>query len=192
MFGVLSGDAAREHERGGTKCLVKRGNGDTRTTLITNLDDLFSAAAADWIWTPPPPVEGGGHAPLKVASRTISVQFYLVDLLKGDSFLSGTLVYTPATTLKAGGLSHRIPAFFSGGTTDGSEISLTIVAVEAGYSVNVENAPGLGAMPIEVPTPGGAEGTVDDPQTNIGVSLGVYAGLSIFGYSFVATLVRAK
>ena len=162
--------------------------------MITNLDGLFGQAEADWAYIPPPPVEGGAPAPFRVTSRTISVQFSLLQLNEKSAALStnpGTLQYTPATIVRAGHLIHRNPAYFSGATTDGTDISVTIVPIESGYSVFTENTL-QPAAPFNVPSPGGAEGTVGDPQVNIAVGLKVLGVIAIFGYNFLATLVKAS
>jgi hypothetical protein len=167
---------------------------DWEKSMITNLDGLFGQAEADWIWTPPPAVVGGGHAPFKVASRAITVQFSLLQLNEQTGALPtnpGSLQYTPATIVRAGHLIHRNPAHFSGVTTDGSNISVTIVPIESGYSLFTENTLQPAAL-FDVPSPGGVEGVVNDPQVNIEVGLKVWGVLSIFGYNFLATLVKGS
>jgi hypothetical protein len=133
---------------------------------ISTLEGLFELAAADWNAPPPPPVEGGGHAP-KVTSRTIKVQFTFTPagaVTLASKELPGTLTYVPAATATVKGLPSLVPAHFSGPASNQSNTSyqVTITAPDLSgrteYSVVAEVVPSSAQpvkMSFDLPLPGG-------------------------------------
>jgi hypothetical protein len=175
---------------------------------ITNLDELFNLAAVDWSGPPTPPT-GTSKSP-KLASKTISVQVAIEVTSQGPPLgewlglvLSGTLFYTPGTVVRAGGLVHRLPASFAGtASTSGASFFMSIAASSPEYGVFIDagttGAPPVGAT-FDLSSPGGAQGTYNDPLVDIGLESGSVAvtggaasfQVSLHQYSFLVTLSKA-
>jgi hypothetical protein len=133
----------------------------TQMPSIGTLDGLFELAAADWSFTPPPPLRGGGHAP-RVASRTISVvatvQSVAPSIFGQDGGESKviTLNYSPSHIFQIKDGIARIPASFSGnqGGADplGVIVSITQNVLAGAYGVTIQTA---SLLTFSVPSPGG-------------------------------------
>lgn len=130
---------------------------------IGTLDGLFELAAADWIYTPLPPVKGGGHAP-HVVSRTINVFAQVQAVTAGVFGQEGgetndlTLNYLPPATYHVKGGLAEVPASFYGNATVPFEpgnltVSISQSADFGGYGVVINNRGYMTSF--SVPAPGG-------------------------------------
>jgi len=159
---------------------------------ITNLDGLFTLAAADWVTPagsipPTPPV---------VVSRTISVVAGVENTGAGPAkdglgivfanVYESTLNYFPAKTVRSReGVPLEIPAFFSGRNVpnqieiDPTQLFVSIAqTLGGGHSVLIEvlgqfsgSAPNPPiTMQFFVPSPGGVEGASPSSTVNINVT----------------------
>jgi hypothetical protein len=152
---------------------------------ITTLSALFDSAAADWSYTPPPPVEGGGRSP-RVMSRSISIHAMFLIPTSGE--LYGILNYAPAKRIIVSNRTLEIPASFSGNLEDWS---LSIAAEASDYFVTFND---LVHPPFDVsftanPPNGEAGQIVTDPLLNIQFGGANVEGLyQLFQYNFVLTL----
>ena len=178
--------------------------------MISNLDELFATAVADWNEVPFPPIVGKGSP--QVLARTISIAASVFDLFGafgyptpelGQTLFLATLYYTPATTIRAGVRTLMVPAYFSGtggfvGATN--QLSVTVAAprievfANANYATSLELliAPsGAAQVPpltahFGVTPPGGEPGPGDDP--NLSVSLSGEANVNGLDANFAVVL----
>jgi hypothetical protein len=145
---------------------------------ITTFGPLFDLAAADWAFTPLPPFRGGGRSP-QVASRTISVSAFIVDLDNEGNEFVGTLIYTPGRLIKTGKANFEVPPTFSGncpvqGDNEGEASGAVFMTIAAdflgGYYITMDIQESLVPESISFnpnPPNGAANPNVTDPLLNI-------------------------
>jgi len=187
---------------------------------VTNLDDLFALAAADWNFTPPT-LPSGGTA--QVAARTVSVladmQFINPPPANAGNPLEifpgiyqGTLNYSPARKIpRSHGLPMVVPASFSGsnnprgalgtGGTDFTQLFFDISQSGAGgydvsISVETQSDGSQPNPPISVtaalPAPGGQEGNPTEEGDSILASISYTVAAYLVEISQYSFLVTLK
>ncbi len=168
-------------------------------STITTFGPLFDLASADWVFTPLPPLRGGGQPP-RVASRAISVvaNFYTQAGAASGDIYAGILNYSPAMSYYI--LSERIPrlvevpATFAGGVQFDDEntglqtANLVIAAGLLGYHATIALAGSAAESFTPIPPSGRAGTFTSDPLLNITFDAGPYT-VAIFNYTFFMTYI---